>query len=211
MLKRISAIAVAGGATVALLAGATPSFATTAAKTYTVKPGGAAKASGTAQVKDTKTGTIAKCTSLKLSATLKKGSALAGAKLGSITGPSTAFTGCKIGTIAVSVAANGFPWYLSTTSYDSTTGVTTGTITGLDLVATATGCSATLDGTAAGADNGTIKVKYTNSTGKLTILSTGGNLHDWGVVGCLGLENNGDPQDASGTTTVTPKQTITSP
>jgi hypothetical protein len=207
MLKRISAIAVAGGATVALLAGATPSFATTAAKTYTVKPGGAAKASGTAQVKDTKTGTIAKCTSLKLSATLKKGSGLAGAKLGKITTGS--FTGCKIGTIAVTVKTNGFPWYLNATSYAS--GVTTGTITGIDLVATATGCSATLDGTAAGADNGTVKVKYTNSTGKLTILSTGGNLHDWGVVGCLGLENNGDPQDASGTTTVTPKQTITSP
>ena len=208
MLKRISAIAVAGGATVALLAGGTPSFAITAG-TFTVSPGGAATASGTAQVKDTKTGTIAKCSSLKLNTTLKKGSGLKGAKIGSITGPSTAFTGCKIGTIAVSVTANGFPWFLNATSYAS--GVTTGTITGIDLVATATGCSATLDGTAAGADNGTIKVKYTNSTGKLTILSTGGNLHDWGVVGCLGLENNGDPQDASGTTTVTPKQTITSP
>src|ERR1700722_7924104 len=113
MLKRISAIAVAGGATVALLAGATPSFATTAAKTYTVKPGGAAKASGTAQVKDTKTGTIAKCTSLKLSATLKKGSGLAGAKLGKITTGSV--TGCKIGTIAVTVKTNGFPWDLNAT------------------------------------------------------------------------------------------------
>ncbi|HEY1916776.1 MAG TPA: hypothetical protein VGH27_14485 [Streptosporangiaceae bacterium] len=208
MLKRISAIAVAGGATVALLAMGTPSFATTVA-TYTVSPGGAATASGTAQVKDTKTGTIAKCSSLKLDATLKKGSGLKGPKIGSITGPSTAFTGCKIGTIAVSVTANGFPWYLNATKYAS--GVTTGTITGIDLVATATGCSATLDGTAAGADNGKVKVTYTNSTGVLKILSTGGNLHDWGVVGCLGLENNGDPQDATGTTTVSPKQTITSP
>jgi hypothetical protein len=206
MLKRISAIAVAGGATVALLAGGTPSFAITAG-TFTVSPGGAATASGTAQVKDTKTGTIAKCSSLNLSATLKKGSGLKGAKIATITTGS--FTGCKIGTIAVTVKTNGFPWYLNATSYAS--GVTAGTITGIDLVATATGCSATLDGTAAGADNGTVKVKYTNSTGKLTILSTGGNLHDWGVVGCLGLENNGDPQDASGTTTVTPKQTITSP
>jgi hypothetical protein len=208
MLKRISAIAVAGGATVALLASGTPSFATTAA-TFTVSPGGAATASGTAQVKDTTTGTIAKCTSLKLDATLKKGSGLKGAKIGSITGPSSAFTGCKIGTIAVTVVASGFPWYLNATSYAS--GVTTGTITGIDLVATATGCSATLDGTAAGADNGKVKVKYTNSTGKLAILSTGGNLHDWAVSGCLGLENNGDPQDASGTTTVSPTQTITSP
>jgi hypothetical protein len=210
MLKRISAIAMAGGATVALTVGLgmSPSFATTAA-TYTVKPGGAVTASGTAQVKDTKTGTVAKCTALKLKATLKKGSGLAGAKLGSITGPATAFTGCSIGTISVKVTAKGFPWSLNATSYKS--GVTTGTIKGIDLVATATGCSATLDGTAAGADNGTVKVTYTNSTGKLAILSSGGNLHDWAVSGCLGLENNGDPQDASGTTTVTPKQTITSP
>jgi hypothetical protein len=212
MLKRISAIAMAGGATVALTVGLgmSPSFATTVA-TYTVSPGGAATASGTAQVKDTKTGTIAKCTSLKLSATLKKGSGLAGAKIGKITGPSTAFSGCSIATISVKVVANNFPWYLNATSYNATTGVTTGTITGIDLVATATGCSATLDGTAAGAHNGKVKVTYTTSTGKLAILTSGGNLHDWAVSGCLGLENNGDPQQASGTTTVAPKQTITSP
>jgi hypothetical protein len=207
MLKRISAIAVAGGATVALLASTTPAFAAT----WTVKPGGKVTAAGSAQVKDTKTGTIAKCTSLKLSATLKKGSGLAGAKIGKITGPATAFTGCSIGSISVTVKANGFPWYLNATSYASGTGTTTGTITGIDLVATATGCSATLDGTAAGADNGKVKVTYKNSTGVLTLLPSGGNLHDWAVNGCLGLVNNGDPEDSSGSATVTPKQTITSP
>jgi len=208
MLKRISAIAVAGGATVALLAGGTPSFAITAG-TFTVSPGGAATASGTAQVKDTKTGTIAKCSSLNLSATLKKGSGLKGAKIATITTGS--FTGCKIGTIAVSVAVKGLPWYLNAVSYNASTGVTTGTITGIDLVATATGCSATLDGTAAGADNGKVKGTYTNSTGVLKLLTTGGNLHAWGVVGCLGLINNNDPAQPSGSTTVSPKQTITSP
>jgi hypothetical protein len=207
MLKRISALAVAGGTAVALIA-TSPSFATTAT-TFTVKPGGAATASGSAQVKDSKTGTVAKCTKLKLNATLKKGSGLAGAKLGKITGPSTAFSGCTIGTIAVKVVAKGFPWFLNATSYSS--GVTKGTITGIDLAASATGCSATLDGTAAGANNGKVAVSYTNSTGKLKILSTGGNLHDWAVSGCLGLINNGDPEVASGTTTVSPKQTITSP
>ena len=207
MLKRISALAVAGGTAMALMA-TTPTFAT-AATTYTVKPGGAVTATGSAQVKDTNTGTIAKCTSLKLNATLKKGSGLAGAKIGKITGPSTAFSGCTIGAIHVKVTANGFPWFLNATS--SRSGVTHGTITGIDLVATATGCSATLDGTAAGADNGKVAVTYTNSTGVLKILGTGGNLHDWAVSGCLGLVNSGDPEVASGSTTVTPKQTITSP
>jgi hypothetical protein len=205
MLKRISALAVAGGAAVALMA-TTPSFATTAT-TYKVSPGGSVTASGSAQVKDSKTGTVAKCTKLKLDATLKKGSGLAGAKIGKITGPSSAFSNCSIGTISVTVKANGFPWYLNATSYSS--GVTKGTITGIDLKASATGCAATLDGTAAGADNGKVEVSYTNSTGVLKILSTGGNLHDWGVSGCLGLINNGDPEVASGSTTVSPKQTIT--
>ena len=211
MRKRIGTIITAAGAAAAMAValGTAPSFATTAAKTFTVSPGGAASAAGPAQVKDTKTGTIAKCSSLNLSATLKKGSGLKGAKIATITTGS--FTGCKIGTIAVSVAVKGLPWYLNAVSYNASTGVTTGTITGIDLVATATGCSATLDGTAAGADNGKVKGTYTNSTGVLKLLTTGGNLHAWGVVGCLGLINNNDPAQPSGSTTVSPKQTITSP
>jgi hypothetical protein len=208
MLKRFSAIVVAGGAAVALMTGAAPSFATTAT-TFTVTPGGAVTASGSAQVKDASTGTVAKCTKVTLNATLKKGSGLKGAKIGSITGPSTAFSGCTIGTISVTVTANGFPWFLNATSYAS--GKTTGTITGIDLVATAPGCSATLDGTAAGAKDGKVKVTYTNSTAKLAILGTGGNLHDYAVSGCLGLINNGDAEKASGSTGVSPAQTITAP
>jgi len=209
MLKRISAIAVTGGAVAALTIGLSgPSFANSINATWTVSPGGAVSASGSAQVKDASTGTIAKCTSLKLSATLKSGSGLSGTAIGSIT--SGSFTGCTISTISVSVASNGFPWKLNATSYNATTGVTSGTISGIDLVATTTGCSATLDGTAAGANNGKVKVTYTNSSGVLKL--TGGvNLHSWAVSGCFGLVNNGDVQKASGSTTVTPKQTITSP
>jgi hypothetical protein len=89
--------------------------------------------------------------------------------------------------------------------------VTTGTITGIDLVATATGCSATLDGTSGTADNGMVKGTYTNSTAKLALLAAGGNLHAYNVSGCLGLINDNDPAQSSGTLTVAPKQTITSP
>jgi hypothetical protein len=208
MLKRISTIITAGGAAAALTVAlsAAPSSATTAA-TWTVKPGGKISGSGPAQVKDTKTGTVAKCTSLKLGATAKKGSKLPGAKIAKIT--SATFSGCTIGPISVTVAAHGLPWYLNALSYKS--GVTTGSITGIDLVATATGCSATLDGTKAGADNGTTKGTYSNSSGKLTLLGPGGNLHTYAVSGCLGLVKNGDPDQASGTLKVSPKQKITSP
>ena len=42
-------------------------------------------------------------------------------------------------------------------------------------------------------------------------LTTGGNLHVFNVSGCAGLINSGDATTFSGTYTVTPAQTITSP
>jgi hypothetical protein len=205
MRKSLTAV-LSGSAAIAL----TLTLGATAASaaTWTVSPGGAITASGSGQVKDTSTGTIAKCTSIKVTkATLKKGSGLAGKGLGTIT--ASTFTGCTIATISVTVATADLPWKLNATSYNSSTGVTTGTLTGVELLASAPGCSATLEGTTA--SNGKIKVTYTNSTHKLKLVGTGGNLTDENVSGCFGLVNNGDPEDASGSLTVTPGQTITSP
>jgi hypothetical protein len=208
MRKHLTAVLLSSGAAaLALGLGTTTAMASSVASTWSVTPGGSAKASGSGQVKDTKTGTVAKCTSIKITSTLKKGHGLSGKGIGTITKAS--FTGCTIATVAVSVAVHGLPWKLNATSFKS--GVTTGTISGIDLKATAPGCSATLDGTKAGANNGVTKVTYTNSTGKLKLLGPGGNLHTFAVSGCFGLVNNGDPEQASGTETVTPKQTITSP
>lgn len=202
MLKRISAVVVAGGATVALLAGTSPAFAAT----WTVKPGGSITASGSGQVKDAKTGTVAKCTSIKVTkATLKSGSGLSGTGIGTITASS--FSGCTIAGISVTVKTADLPWKLNAVSYKS--GVTTGTLSGVELKATAPGCSATLEGTTA--TNGKIAVTYTNSSGVLALQPTGGNMTSEKVTGCFGLVKNGDGQDASGNLTVTPKQTITSP
>ena len=205
MRKSLTAL-FSGGAAIAL----TLTLGATAASaaTWTVSPGGAITSSGSGQVKDTATNTVAKCTSIKVTkATLKHGSGLAGKGIGTITG--STFTGCTIATITVTVTAEDFPWKLNATSYNSSTGVTTGTLTGVELGATAPGCSATLEGTTA--SNGKIKVTYTNSTGKLKLLGTGGNLTAENVSGCFGLINNGDHQNASGSLTVSPKQTITSP
>jgi hypothetical protein len=207
MRKRFTAVLLSSGAAVVALGlGSTTAMASSIDATWTVKPGGAVTASGSGQVKDTKTGTVAKCTSIKITkATLKKGSGLAGKGLGTITASS--FSGCTIATIAVTVKTENLPWKLNATSYKS--GVTTGTLTGVELLATAPGCSATLQGTTA--TNGKIKVTYTNSTGKLKLLAAGGNLTTEKVSGCFGLVNNGDPEQASGSLTVSPKQTITSP
>ena len=208
MHKRLTAVLLSSGAAaLAVALGASTALAADA--TWSVSPGGSFSFSGSGQVKDATTGTIAKCTSIKLSGTLKSGHGLSGSGLGSIT--TASFTGCTIATVAITVATHGLPWKENATSYNATTGVTTGNISGIDLVATAPGCSATLDGTAAGANNGKTKITYTNSTGKIKLLGSGGNLHSWGVSGCFGLVANGDVQQASGSGTVTPKQTITSP
>jgi hypothetical protein len=210
MRKRLSAILISSGAAAAVALGTTAALASSINATWTVSPGGSFSSSGSGQVKDATTGTVAKCTSISLNGTLKSGSGLSGTGIGSVT--SASFSGCTIGTIGVNVAVHGLPWKLNAKKFSSTTGVTTGNVTGIDLVATTTGCSATLDGTAAGANNGITGIKYSNSTGKITLTSgSGANLHSWGVVGCFGLVNNGDIQKASGTLTVSPKQTITSP
>jgi hypothetical protein len=210
MHKRLTAVLLStGAAALAISLGATTAMASSVRATWTVSPGGAISFSGSGQVKDATTGTIAKCTSIKMSGTLKSGTGLSGTKLGSIT--TAAFTGCTIATVAITVTTNGLPWRLNATSFNATTGVTTGNISGIDLVATAPGCSATLDGTAAGANNGRTRITYTNSTGKIKLLGSGGNLHSYAVSGCFGLVNNNDVQQASGSGTLTPKQTITSP
>jgi hypothetical protein len=206
--KRLTKRTLLVGATTALVIGVSAGTALAVNATWTVKPGGAFSFAGSGQVKDTKTGTIAKCT-IKMAGTLKTGSGNSGTGIGTIT--SASFTSCKIATLTVSVAVHGLPWHENALSFNKTAGVTTGTISGIDLVATAPGCSATLDGTAAGANNGVTKITYTNSTGKIKLLGPGGNLHSYAVSGCFGLVNTGDAQQASGSGTVTPKQTITSP
>ena len=210
MHKRLAAILVSSGAAAAVALGTTAAMASSINATWTVTPGGTIASSGPGQVKDAATSTVAKCTAISLNGTLKSGSGLSGTGIGSVT--SASFSGCTIGTIGVSVAVHGLPWSLNALKFNATSGVTTGNVKGIDLVATATGCSATLDGTAAGANNGVTGISYSNTTGKIKLTSgSGANLHSWGVVGCFGLVNNGDVQKASGTLTVTPKQKITSP
>jgi len=206
MHKRIASILATGGA-VALTLGLTaaPAFAAT----WTVTPGGAiTAASGTTTLKDTNTGSVLTCTSSNTSATLKKGSGLSGTGIGSVTAIS--FTNCSgpLG-LTFTVAPGHLPWKLNAVSFAS--GVTHGTITGIHATLSGSGCSATVDGTGATANNGKVKVTYTNSTHQLKVLPTGGNLHVYNVSGCAGLINSGDATTFTATYTVSPAQTITSP
>jgi hypothetical protein len=197
-----------GGAT-ALAVGATAGVALAVAITFSISPGGKiTAAAGTTTLKDTKTGSVLTCTSSASSATLKSGHGISGTSLGSIT--NLTFSNC-VGPLMLhfTVTNSGFPWTLSGSSYKS--GVTTGNISKIKSSLVGGPCSLTVGGATA-TSTGKVKVTYTNSTGKLAVQTTGGNLHTWNVSsGCAGLINSGDPAVFSGSYTVTPKQTITSP
>jgi hypothetical protein len=208
ILKRTCGILAAGAATAALIGlSAGPAFA---AVTWTVTPGGAVTGkSGRVTFKDTTTSNSATCGSSSTSVTFKKGSGLSGTGLGSASKLSVSNCTGPLGT-AFTVTPHDLPWKLNALSYNKTTGVTTGSITGIDATLSGPSCSADGDGTGAGLHNGMVLFQYTNSTGKLKVLTTGGNLHIYKVVGCAGLIASGDTLTFSGTYTASPKQTITS-
>src|SRR5262249_23948847 len=121
------------------------------------------------------------------------------------------FSGCTgpLG-LVFTVTNSGFPWTLHGTAFNATSGVTTGNITGIKSHLAGTGCSADVRAATA-TSTGKAKVTYTHITTKLNVLAGGGTLLVFNVMGCAGLNTNGDATQFTGTYTVTPAQTITSP
>jgi len=185
MRKRIRAAGITAAAFAAVLAlGANPAAA---APTWTVTGGGSA--SGTAtnfQVIVSGTGIIS-CSSTTLSGTAPSGSGLPGTAL--ISFNSASWTGCTALGTPFTIAASDLPWKFNGSSYNSSTGTTAGTITGVEINLSSTFCSAFFAGTSA-TTPATLTGTYVNSTHTLTV--TGGNLHVYDVVGCFGLLANGD-------------------
>jgi hypothetical protein len=209
MYKHLSAVVMTGSIALTIgLAATSPSAASTTT-TWTVKPGGSVIAQGSVKIKDTSTGTPITCRSVALSTTLKSGSGLPGAGIGSIT--KATFAKCAITTGATTFTVGGLPWGVNALSYDAANGMTTGSLAGIHLHGSPLGgCVLTVDGTAASANDGRTMFTYTNSTGKLRFISGGGNLTFF-VSGCFGLFNSGDHAVMTGTLAVSPKQKITSP
>jgi len=208
--KRLSRrILLTGGAT-ALAVGASAGVALAVAITFSISPGGAITAkAGTTTLTDTNTGTKLTCTSSSSSGNLKSGHGISGTNLGSIT--KLSFSGCTgpLG-LTFTVTNSNFPWTLHGTAFNATSGVTTGNITGIKSHLSGPSCSANVAGATA-TTPGKVKVTYTNSTHKLKVLASGGTLHVFNVSGCAGLINSGDATTFTGTYTVSPAQTITSP
>jgi hypothetical protein len=204
IFKRVGTIVVMGAAATAVIGlSSAPAFSAT---TFTVKPGGAITANaGKTTLKDKNTGSTLSCASSSGKGSLKKGSGLSGTGIGSIS--ALTFSTCTgpLG-LTFTVKTTNLPWKLNAVSFSS--GVTSGTITGIKATLTGPSCSASVAGATA-SSTGTVNVKYSNSTGKLT--TSGGNLHVFNVNGCAGLINSGDATTFTGSYAISPKQTITSP
>jgi hypothetical protein len=198
-------VVTAGAASVIGLAAA-PAFAAT----WTVKPGGAVTATaGTTTIMTG--GNTVTCTSSVIKGTLKKGSGLAGAGIG--TASSLAFNKCTIAGITVSATITG-TMPLNGVKYNSTTKVATMTLTKIHgkISVSSLGCSATVDGTGATKHNGMVTGHFSNGKDTLTVLTTGGNLHLYNPSsGCAGVITNGQAVTFTGAYKFAPKTTITSP
>jgi hypothetical protein len=206
MRTALGAVVLAGAAILALGPPAGPVAA--AAKTWTVSPGRAIKATaGQTTLTDTTTGSILNCSSSTMSGTLKPGGGLPGTGIGSMT---TATFNCSLPIGVIRLTAHGLPWHLNLTSYDARTGVSHGTISRLQLALALPACTATINGTSSTTSNGVVTVAYANATGKLKVLPAGGSLHWYHVNGCAGLVADGDPAALSAAYAISPPQTITS-
>jgi hypothetical protein len=174
---------------------------------WTDSPGGSFKATsvGAVTFKDASTGTTITCSSSDASGTLEAGKGLSGTGIGSI--KALSYSKCSAAGIAFTLTPNTLPLAVNALSYSG--GVTGGTITGIDATLTAPSCSATVDGTAADGLDGQVAFSYSNKTGRMQALTSGGDLTAYNVSGCLGLINSGDPLTVSGTYQVTPHMTIT--
>jgi hypothetical protein len=190
---------------VALIIGAANSPG--AAAGWTVSPGGLFTGrAGRTELADTTTGQAAIfCASSSSRGTLKSGSGLAGAGVGTVKAMSFR-GGC------FTLTAGLLPWKISARSYQPGAGTTVGTITGVHLRFTDPAfCDFSADGTGAAAGNETVRFRYVNGTGTLQILRTGSTLHIYGVKGCGGAFHDGDTAALSSTSMITPVQTITGP
>jgi hypothetical protein len=124
------------------------------------------------------------------------------------------FRACTLpGGIAVTVTPVTASWNLTGTAFNPSRnlGVTTGRVRGVSLSFSSSSCSGVLDGTAAGANDGTLTYQYYNNPHWLVVRPWGiTTLHAYNVSGCGGIFADGDAVTFHGVLDAT-YLTITSP
>jgi hypothetical protein len=210
MLAAVSAVALV----TALCA--VPAVATTT--TWTVSPGGISGGDAIGHLSDTSTGAKFPCRKQADGERFKKGSGLHN-PIGHVFGFSTCtpHPGSPAPVAGPPRIASLVSPNVIAVSYDASTGVTTGRITGMQLFLSDNGCQANVDGATA-SQGGVLYFKYTNGTGILSLHTAGNDFHFFNVSSSCSSTlniNNGDraAYHASFNLSQIPReqQTITSP
>jgi hypothetical protein len=178
------------------------------AATWTINPAGNFTGSaGTTVLTNTRNRATVTCTSSSASGNVPvAGSGLSGTGIAQITG--SAWNNCS-GLFGISFTVSHVgTWSLNAVSYSAP--VTTGTISGVKANLNGGSCVASVGGaTSAG---GTVPATYNNTTHVLQVQPTGTGLKITSASsGCLGALVTGDTVTFSGSYTVSPPVTITSP
>jgi hypothetical protein len=111
-----------------------------------------------------------------------------------------AFTGMTFSQCAlpdgtsVSLAPVSLPWTLTGGRFDPSRnlGVTTGEVHHVSLSFSSSSCSGVLDGSAAGANDGTVIYQFYNNPHWFVFRTWSSTLHAYNVSGCSGIFSNGD-------------------
>ncbi|QKG27099.1 hypothetical protein [Actinomadura verrucosospora] len=214
MQKKLGTILAGAGLGASLIALSAPAHATTTG-TWTVTPGGNVTANiaplTKVIAKDPSRGTQAVCSGATGGGVAASGSGLSGTHL--VTINSLTASGCiGPGNANVTITMNGLPWYMNADSYNATTGVTTGTVTGIKATYSnpVDGCVATITGPAGA--GGSVAGTYTNSTHKLAAGGSSTLVVNTVNTSCSPTQIQvGDPITLTGTLVVSPNQTVTSP
>ena len=212
MRQRLGGFLLAGAAAALAVALSAGSSSAATAAGWSVSPGGAFTGgqSGKVTIADTVTKKSVVCTATAAAGRFKPGTGLPGAGIGSLS--SLSLTGCTTARgVAFTVTAGALPWPLNAGKYIAAKATTYGTLTGIHLTLAATGCSATIDGTSATSDNGSVVIHIHNSPSKLKFEAAGGTLHVYVSSGCTGVFKNGNAVTVDNAYLISPAQTITSP
>ncbi|MBO2447969.1 hypothetical protein J4573_12770 [Actinomadura barringtoniae] len=171
--------------------------------------------------RDVQTGAAASCDTGSATGTVKNGSGLSGAGLGSLTSVSLTDSSTPDGAclgpsgITLKLDLQGLPWAFNAVSYNSATGVTSGNLS--NVKATLTGsddCVAHITGPGGGF--GQIEGTYTNPAtagdpALLGVTTSNLTIADVNEFCDPNLINQGDTIELDGKFEITPKLTITSP
>jgi hypothetical protein len=210
MHARLGSLLVAAGTAAAAIVLSAASSSAVTATGWSVTPGGSftGKQSGKVTITDTVTQRSIVCATAAATGRFKSGTGLAGAGIGTLR--SLSLTDCATGGgRAFTVTAGALPWSLNADKYLPAITTTYGTLTKMHLTLAASGCSATIDGTSATSDNGSVVIHIHNNPSKLKLEAADGTLHAYVSGSCTGPFRNGDAVTLSSAYLLSPAQKIT--